>query len=75
MKAEEFEKAFLSLSEEEQAKVVQRIMPAFCRAMMQDPAKMREIFSLLAGECGGPMANMISVMGAMMGRRGGGCCG
>jgi hypothetical protein len=26
-------------------------------------------------ECGEPMANMISVMGMMMGRKGGGCCG
>jgi len=26
-------------------------------------------------ECGEPMGNMISVMGMMMGRKGGGCCG
>jgi len=26
-------------------------------------------------ECGEQMANMISVMGMMMGRKGGGCCG
>ena len=30
--------------------------------------------SELTEECGEPMANMISVMGMMMGRKGGGCC-
>ena len=33
------------------------------------------MYSLLTEECGEPMANMISVMGMMMGRKGGGCCG
>jgi hypothetical protein len=33
------------------------------------------MFSLMTEECGAPMANMLSVMGMMMGRKGGGCCG
>jgi len=74
MKAEEFEKEFLSMPENEQMKVMRRIMPVFCRTMTGDPKKVREMFSLLTEECGGPMANMISMMG-MMGRKGGGCCG
>ena len=74
MKAEEFEKEFLSMPEDEQMKVIRKIMPAFCRTMAGNPRKVREMFSLLTEECGGPMANMISMMG-MMGRKGGGCCG
>lgn len=71
MKAEEFEKEFLSLSGEEQMSVLRKLLPAFCRTMKEDPKKVREMFSLLSDECGGPMANMIS----MMARKGGGCCG
>lgn len=74
MKAEDLEKEFLAMPEKEQRKVMRKILPVFCRNMTQDPAKIREMFSLLTEECGGPMANMISVMGIMMGR-GGGCCG
>ncbi len=74
MKAEEFEKEFLAMPEDEQMKVIRKIMPAFCRTMAGNPKKVREMFSLLTEECGGPMANMISMMG-MMGRKGGGCCG
>ncbi len=74
MKAEEFEKEFLAMSEDEQMKVIRKIMPAFCRTMAGNPKKVREMFSLLTEKCGGPMANMISMMG-MMGRKGGGCCG
>ncbi len=74
MKAEEFEKEFSALPEEEQMSVLRTILPGFCRTMKGDPKKVREIFSLLSGECGGPMANMIPMMG-MMGRKGGGCCG
>ncbi len=74
MKAEEFEKEFLAMPEDEQMKVIRKIMPAFCRTMAGNPQKIREMFSLLTEECGGPMANMISMMG-MMGRKGGGCCG
>ncbi len=74
MKAEEFEKEFLSMSEDEQMKVMRKIMPAFCGNMAGNPGKVREMSSLLTEEYGGPMANMISMMG-MMGRKGGGCCG
>ncbi len=74
MKAAEFEKEFLAMPEAEQMKVIRKIMPAFCRTMAGNPKKVREVFSLLTEECGGPMANMISMMG-MMGRKGGGCCG
>ena len=74
MKAEEFEKEFLSLSEEEQMNVLRKLLPGFCRTVKGDPKRVREMFSLLSEECGGPMANMISMMG-MMGRKGGGCCG
>lgn len=75
MTVEEFEKEFLAMSEEDRMKVMRKIMPVFCRGMMGNPAGMREMFSLLTEECGGPMADMISVMGMMMGRRRGGCCG
>lgn len=74
MKVEDFEKEFLAMPEKEQIEVLRKIMPVFCRNMAQDPGKAREMFSLMTKECGGPMANMISVMG-MMGRKGGGCCG
>lgn len=74
MKAEEFEKEFQSLSEEEQMGVLRKILAVFCRNIKGDPKKAREMYSLLSEECGGSMANMISMMG-MMGRKGGGCCG
>jgi hypothetical protein len=74
MRVEEFEKDFLSLPEEEQMTVLRKILPVFCRTMKGDPKKVREMFSLLSEECGGSMANMISMMG-MMGRKGVGCCG
>lgn len=73
MKAEEFEKEFLSLSEQEQMSVLRKLLSVFCRTMKRDPNKVGEIFSQLAEERG-PMANMISMMG-MMGRKGGSCCG
>ena len=72
MKAEEFEKEFLSLSEDEQMSVLRKILPGFCRTMKGDPKKVRDMFSLLSEESG-PMENMISMMG-MMGRKGGSCC-
>lgn len=75
MKVEDFEKEFLSMPEKEQIDLMRKIMPVFCGNMMQNPAKVREMFSLLTEECGEQMANMISVMGMMMGRKGGGCCG
>jgi hypothetical protein len=51
--------------------IMRKIIPVFCRIMAGDPKKVREMFSLLTEESGGPMANMMS----MMGRKGGGCCG
>jgi hypothetical protein len=74
MKAEDFEKEFLAMSEKEQMKVLRKIMPVFCRNMMQEPGKVREMFSLLTKECGEPMTSMFSMM-EMMGRKGRGCCG
>lgn len=74
MTVKEIVERFKSLSEEDQAAVVRQIMPEFCRSMMRDPKRIREMFALLTEECGGPMANMMAMMG-MMGRRGGGCCG
>ncbi len=74
MNAEEFEKEFLGLPEEEQMNVLRKILPGFCRTLSGDPKKVREMFSLLSEEHGGPMANMIQMMG-MMGKKGGGCCG
>jgi hypothetical protein len=71
MKAEEFEKEFLSMPENEQMEIMRKIMPVFCRTMAGDHKKVREMFSLLTEESGGPMANMMS----MMGHKGGGCCG
>ena len=75
MKAMEFAEQFKSLSKEYQMAVLRQIMPGFCESMMGDPKRIREMFSLMTEECGEPMANMISVMGMMMGRKGGGCCG
>jgi len=71
MKAEEFEKEFLSMPENEQMVIMRKIIPVFCRTTARDPKKVLEMFSLLTEESGGPMANMMS----MMGRKGGGCCG
>jgi hypothetical protein len=75
MKAEDFEKEFLAMPENEQKEVMRKIMPVFCRMMMEDPGKVREMFSLLTEDCGEQMANMVSIMGMMTGRKGGGCCG
>lgn len=75
MKAEDLEREFLALSEKEQMKFIRNIMPVFCRNMMREPGKVREMFTLFTEECGEPMANMVSMMGMMMGRKGGGCCG
>jgi len=75
MNVKEFAEQFKVLSKEDQSAVIRQIMPGFCESMMSDPKGVREMFSLLTEECGGKMANMISVMGMMMGRKGGGCCG
>jgi len=74
MKAKEFAEQFKVLSKEDQLAVIRQIMPGFCESMMGDPKGVREMFSLMTEECGGQMANMVSMMG-MMGRKGGGCCG
>ena len=74
MNAEEFEKEFSALPEEEQMSVLRKILPVFCRNLAEDPKKVRELCSVLGEECGGPMAKMIPMMG-MMGRKGGSCCG
>ena len=75
MKVKEFVEQFKSLSKEDQMAVIRQIMPGFCEGMMGDPKRIREMFSLMTEDCGEQMANMISVMGMMMGRKGGGCCG
>ncbi|MBW6504998.1 hypothetical protein K0B90_12115 [bacterium] len=75
MKVKEFTTQFKSLSKEDQTAVIRQIMPGFCESMMGNPKGIREMFSLLTEDCGEQMANMISVMGMMMGRKGGGCCG
>jgi hypothetical protein len=75
MKAKDFEKEFLAMPEEEQMEVLRKIMPVFCRNMMQDPGKAREMFSLFAEGCCGNMADMVPKMGKGMGRKGRGCCG
>jgi len=75
MKAKEFAEQFKALSKEDQLAVIRQIMPGFCESMMGDPKRIREMFSLLTEDCGAQMANMISGMGMMMGRKGGGCCG
>ncbi len=74
MNAEEYEKEFSALPEEDQMSVLRKILPGFCRTLKGDPKKVGEMFSLLSKECGGPMANMSSMMGKM-GRKGGSCCG
>ncbi|GAB4231653.1 MAG: hypothetical protein OHK0028_06730 [Deltaproteobacteria bacterium] len=75
MKPKEFAEQFKALSKEDQMAVFRQIMPKFCERMTGNPKDIREMFSLLTEDCGEPMANMISVMGMMMGGRGGGCCG
>lgn len=74
MKVEDFEKEFLAMPEKEQMEVLRKILPVFCRNMMQDPQKIQDMFSLFTEECGGEMRNMFTMMG-MMGRKGGSCCG
>ncbi len=75
MKVEDFEKEFLAMSGKDRMKAMRRILPVFCENVMREPGKAREMFALFTQECGEPMANMFSVMGTMMGRSGGGCCG
>ena len=75
MKAKEFAEQFKALSKEDQMAVLRQIMRGFCEGMMGDPKRIREMFSLMTEDCGAQMANMVSVMGMMMGRKGGSCCG
>jgi hypothetical protein len=75
MNVKEFASQFKLLSKEDQMTVLRQIMPGICNSMMGDPNRIREMFSLLTEECGEQMANMVSMMGMMMGRKGGGCCG
>jgi len=75
MKPKEFAEQFKALSKEDQKAVIRQVMPTFCESMMGNPKDVREMFSLMTEDCGEPMANMISMMGMMMGRKGGGCCG
>ena len=75
MRAKEFAEQFKQLSKEDQVDAIRQIMPKFCESMMGDPKDVREMFSLLTEDCGEQMANMVSMMGMMMGRKGGGCCG
>ncbi len=75
MKAEDFKKEFLAMPEKDQMEVLRGIMPVFCKNMSQSPAKVMDMFTLFTEECGGEMKNMVNMMGMMMGRKGGGCCG
>jgi len=75
MNVKEFAEQFKALSKDDQMAVLRQIMPKFCESMMGDPKGVREMFSLMTEGCGEQMANMVSVMGMMMGRKGGGCCG
>ena len=75
MKVKESAEQFKALSNEDELAVIRQIMPGFCESMMGDPKGVREMFSLMTEECGGQMTNMVSMMGMMMNRKGGGCCG
>ena len=71
----EFVEQFKAFSKEDQVAAIRQIMPGFCESMMGDPKGVREMCSLFTEQCGGQMANMVSMMGLMMNRKGGGCCG
>jgi hypothetical protein len=43
--------------------------------MSQNPGKVMDMFGLFTEQCGGEMKNMFNMLGMMMGRKGGGCCG
>ena len=75
MNGKEFAEQFKALPKEDQWAAIRQILPGFCESMMCDPEGVQEMFSLMTEECGERMANMVSVMGVMMGRKGGGCCG
>ena len=50
-------------------------METIARAVPETTAATGRCSPLMTEECGGPMANMVSVMGMLMGRKGGGCFG
>jgi len=75
MNAEDFKKGFLAMPENDQMEVLRGILPVFCRNMSGEPKKVMDMFTLLTEDCGGEMRNMVNMMGMMMGRKGGGCCG
>jgi hypothetical protein len=50
-------------------------MPVFCKNMSGETLKVMDVFTLLTEDCGAEMKNMVNMMGMMMGRKGGGCCG
>jgi hypothetical protein len=70
VKAEELVGEFLALSEKEQMNVLRKIIPPFCRGMMVDEKKLKEMFYLFAGECGQEMKEMMSAMATMFGHKG-----
>ena len=70
LKVDELVGEFLALSEQEKMDVLRGIIPPFCRGMMADEEKVKQMFLLFAGECGREMKNMMSAMAAMFGHKG-----
>ena len=70
MKTEELVEQFLALSEKEQMDVLRGVIPPFCRGMMANEEKVKQMFLLFAGECGREMKNMFSAMATMFGHKG-----
>jgi len=70
MTVEEIEKEFLALPEPDRMEVLRRIMPPFCRDMMRNEDKLKEMFWLFTHDCGRPMRNMFTAMATMMGYKG-----
>jgi hypothetical protein len=73
MNVEEFEKGFLAMEEKDRMEVLKRVLPVFCRDMMRNEEKVREMFLLFTEDCGKPMRKMFSAMATIMGHKG--CCG
>ena len=70
LKTDELIGEFLALSEKEKMDVLRGIIPPFCRGMMADEEKVKQMFLLFAGECGREMKSMISAMATMFGHKG-----
>ncbi|MCL1926781.1 MAG: hypothetical protein FWF95_06580 [Syntrophorhabdaceae bacterium] len=70
MKVEELVNGFLALTEEEKMDVLRGIIPPFCRGMMANEEKVKQMFLLFGGECGREMRNMMSAMATMFGHKG-----